>query len=48
MLIPLFMKELALESLAIVQIDPFGQRSPVQEAVSEGHLDVMAILGKGK
>ena len=45
---PLFVEQLALEGLAIIEIDILGQSSPVEKAVTEGSLDVLAVLSKGK
>jgi len=45
---PLLVEQLALEGLAIIEIDILRQSSPVEEAIAEGSLDVLAVLGKGK
>ncbi len=44
----MFVEQLALEGFAIIKIDILGQGSPVEEAVAEGSLDVLAVLGEGE
>jgi len=48
MFLPLLIKELCPEGFAVIEIDVLGNSAPVQEGVSEGDLDMLAVLGKGE
>ncbi len=45
MILPALMEQLAFEGFSIIQIDLFRQGSPVQEAIAEGYLDMVAVFG---